>query len=310
MVGTANVSAIVVSYRTGAVLERTLAQLLAQPEVAEVIVVDNGNDVAERALLDRLDAGPERLRVLRPEHNLGFAAGCNLAAEQAVGAYVALINPDLMVPDGTFAAMQGVFAQFPHAWLCGARLSNMDGSEQRGGRREVATPWRALAEVLRLARLFPRHPHFRRMHMHETPTPDGVVEISTVSGAFMMLPRARWRQLGGMDAAMFLHMEDADICLRILKAGGTVLYCGHVPVYHYLSTSDVPKLFVEWHKVRSGARFFLKHFRTEYPGWALGVVIVALWARFLLLVAKEGAADLHWIICRWLRGRGRQPPTT
>lgn len=302
------VSVIVVSFRTGPVLGMALNQVLAQPEVLEVIVVDNGNAAAERKVLDRLHAGPDRVRVLRPPHNLGFAAGCNLAAAQAAGDYVALVNPDLMVPTGTFAGILQVLDDHPHAWLCGARLCNMDGSEQRGGRREVATPWRALAEVLRLARLFPRHPHFRRMHMHETPTPDGVVEIATVSGAFMVLPRRRWQDLGGMDGDMFLHMEDADLCLRILKAGGTVLYCGHLPVYHFHSTSDVPQLFVEWHKVRSGAHFFRKHFRDEYPGWALSVVIAALWARYLLLAAAIGPADLRWGLRRWLRGRGQEPP--
>ncbi len=37
------VSAIVVSYFTGPLLARSVASLRAQPEIAEIIIVDNGN---------------------------------------------------------------------------------------------------------------------------------------------------------------------------------------------------------------------------------------------------------------------------
>jgi len=295
-----SISAIVVSYRTGPVLRQSLAALMALPELVEIIVVDNGNGPAERRYLDQLAAGGG-VRLLRPGKNLGFAQACNLAAEQASGEYVALVNPDLIVPPTAFPAVLDAFSAHPRAWLCGARLCNMDGSEQRGGRREVVTPWRALAEVLRLARLFPNHPHFRRMHMHETPTPEGVVEVATVSGAFMVMPRRLWRELGGFDGRMFLHVEDADLCLRIHKAGGAVLYCGSASVFHHLSTSDVPSLFVEWHKARSGALYFRKHFASAYPNWALTMVIVALWARWLLLCVVEGPRNLRWLGA-YLRG--------
>lgn len=305
-----SISAIVVSYRTGPVLRQSLAALMTLPELVEIIIVDNGNGPAERRFLDQLAARRDVVRLLRPGKNLGFAQACNLAVEQAAGEYVALVNPDLIVPLATFPAVLDAFATHPQAWLCGARLCNMDGSEQRGGRREVATPWRALAEVLRLARLFPNHPHFRRMHMHEIPTPAGVVEVATVSGAFMVMPRCRWRELGGFDARMFLHVEDADLCLRIHKAGGVVLYCGNAPVFHHLSTSDVPTLFIEWHKARSGALYFRKHFASAYPNWALTMVIAALWVRWLLLCVFEGPKNLRWLALylhrRLMMGQGAE----
>jgi N-acetylglucosaminyl-diphospho-decaprenol L-rhamnosyltransferase len=296
-----SVSVIVVSYRTGPVLRDSLSALFEQSEPVEVIVVDNGNDQANRDYLDGLTATQPKLKLIRTNRNLGFAAGCNLGADAATGDYIALVNPDLIVPPGSFSAVLDVLKQRPDAWLCGARLSNMDGTEQRGGRREMATPWRVFAEALRLNRLFPHHPHFRRMHMHESPTPDAVVEVPTVSGAFMVLSRRHWRELGGMDPAMFLHMEDADFCLRILKSGGTVLYCGHVPIYHHLSTSDVPRIFIEWHKVNSGAHYFRKNFSDSYPYWAISIIIAALWGRWALLGMLNLPRDIPWLLRRLVR---------
>lgn len=296
------ISVIVVSYHTGPSLRLCLSALLVSPDVAEVIVVDNGNAPTEREYLDQMvQAGPPAVSVLRPGRNLGFARACNFGAERAGGDFIAIVNPDLEVAAGTFAEVVAALDSNPDAWLCGARLCNLDGSEQRGSRREVATPWRVLAEVLRLDRLFPNHPHFRRMHLCGTPVPSGVTDIATVSGAFMVFPRQHWQSLGGMDDAMFLHMEDADICLRILKAGGRVLFCGDAPVRHHLSTSDVPRVFVEWHKVRSGNYYFRKHFSQTYPDWALTLVGVALWARWVMLSIVNGPADLCW---SWRRFRG------
>ncbi|MBI3445829.1 MAG: glycosyltransferase family 2 protein [Magnetospirillum sp.] len=297
-----------VSYRTGPAIGDCLSHLLAAEDVTEVILVDNGNAPAETAYLDELALSQPRLTLIRPGRNLGFAQGCNRGAALAVGEYIALVNPDLIVPPGTFSTVADALARHPDGWLCGARLCNLDGSEQRGGRREVVTPWRALAEVLRLDRLFPRHPHFRRIHKYNTPTPCGVIDVSTVSGAFMILPRRHWLSLAGMDERMFLHMEDADICLRVLKAGGRVLFCGDAPVYHHLGTSDVPRAFVEWHKSRSAAYYFRKHFSDVYPGWALGIVNFTLWIRWAIVTLLNGPGDLRWVFGR-LRGAVRGSPS-
>jgi N-acetylglucosaminyl-diphospho-decaprenol L-rhamnosyltransferase len=285
-----SVSAIIVSFRTGPALRECLERVMAQPELLEVIIVDNGNEASTRSFLDSLSS--PKIRVVRPGCNLGFAAACNLAASQSQGDYVALINPDLILPEETFAKIIKAFSLHPKAWLCGGRLLNMDGSEQRGGRREILTPWRAITEILHLERLFPGHPHFRRLNLHESAPITGLAAVPAVSGAFMVLPRFRWLELGGMDNKFFLHIEDIDLCLRVLKAGGNVLYCGNAPIYHYQGTSDVSRCFIEWQKALSAIYYFGKHFRESYPDWALRSVAGAMWLRFLLLVFRHAPSDL------------------
>ena len=272
--------------------------ILDQQGMCEVIILDNGNTHSERDYLDRLETDTPGVRVIRPDKNLGFAGGCNLAAMGAKGEFIALINPDLVVPQGAFSQILEIFAASPQAWLCGGRVLNMDGSEQRGGRREILTPWRSLVEVLRLDRLFPGHPHFRRWNLHESVPVHETAEVPVVSGAFMVIPRERWRALGGMDSSMFLHIEDIDLCLRILKSGGKVLYCGSVPVYHHKGTSDATSLFIEWHKARSTCLYFHKHFTDTYPRWALRGISALLWMRFALLSVRALPQDIRRIIAR------------
>ena len=280
------ISAVVVSYRTGPSLTDCIDALAVAAEVLDIIVVDNGNDDVCRAVLERAQQRYPQVRVLQPRCNLGFAAGCNLGAAAARGRYVALVNPDLIAPPGTFATILRALDNHPDAWLCGGRLLNMNGSEQRGGRRDIVTPWRALVEVLRLDALFPNHPYFGRINLHSAPPITDEATVPVVSGAFMVFPVERWNSLGGLDEGMFLHMEDVDICLRIHLAGGQVLYCGSAPVYHHQGTSAAPAIWVEWHKVRSAIYYFRKHFRGTYPDWALTIIAAALWGRFALLPLK------------------------
>ena len=85
------------------------------------------------------------------------------------------------------------------AALLGARLENPDGSEQRGGRRNLPTPWSCVVELLRLDRLAPEHPRFRRMNLNEAEPLAGAAPVECISGAFMLMPRETFDELDGMD---------------------------------------------------------------------------------------------------------------
>jgi N-acetylglucosaminyl-diphospho-decaprenol L-rhamnosyltransferase len=289
----ATVSAITVVYHTGLVLWTSIASILAQSELLELIVVVNGAEKDVCARLADLAARDRRIVIVEPGRNLGFAPGCNLGARRARGSYLALVNPDCSFTEGTFAALLDVLDSRPNAWIAGGRLQHPDGREQRGGRREFLTPWRGFVEMTRLDRLFPNHPYFKRLHLFDEAVLLGPARVPVVSGAFMMMTRARFERLGGMDNRFFLHVDDSDLCLRVHLHGGEVWYAGNVPIAHHRSTSQVSRLFVEWHKTRGGCYYFKKHFGGTYPGWSLQVLSIMLWARFLVIAPKALFSGLH-----------------
>jgi GT2 family glycosyltransferase len=300
-------SVVMVTYWTGLSLRESIPAVLSQAELLELVLVDNGNDAATEAWLDELAGADDRVRLIRPDRNVGFAAGCNRGAAAARGRFLAFVNPDLILPPDTLSSTRAVLESRPDAWLCGGRLLNMDGTEQRGGRREILSPWRAFVELSRLDRLFPHHPRFQRLHRYQDEGVHDVVEVPTVSGAFMFIRASHYEVVNGMDDNMFIHFDDADLCIRITQAGGKVLYCGNVPVHHYLSTSDVPRTFVEWHKTRNTSYYFHKHFRATYPLWLLSLVSVLLWFRFGVITARVGLADLTLLLTRRYRAERASP---
>ena len=88
----AAVTVVVVSYNAAAQLPRCLDALSVQTATGfDVIVVDNASIDGS---VDIAADHPLAVTLIRSDKNLGFAAANNLAAKQARGEWIALLNPD------------------------------------------------------------------------------------------------------------------------------------------------------------------------------------------------------------------------
>jgi len=299
----ATVSVIVVFYG-GEGLRACLTSALAQPGVAEVILVNNRGAPPWPAELGSLPEEDSRLAVIHGQGNVGFGAGCNLGAAKARGDILLLLNPDCRLAPNTVPHALALAPKPPDtAWLLGPRMLNPDGSEQAGGRRNAGTPAEWLSETLRLDRLAPyRWPPVNR---HRQPLPsEPVVEMPAVSGACMMVPRAFFHRVGDFDDSYFLHFEDLALCRAVWRTGGRVLFAPPITVTHLKSRSPVSSLFVTRHKIRSFRRYLWTEFGRpagDWPAWRLAA-IWALLSAGLLTRTLLGAARA------WLRPRPSPEP--
>jgi GT2 family glycosyltransferase len=256
------VSVIMVVYRTGPALFETIPSVLAEPLVDEFIVVDNGSEPEDEARLRAIAEREPRFRLIQGHGNIGFARGCNLAAGAAKGHHLIVLNPDAFLQPGCVAALIETAPAFPSPCVVGARVLNLDGSEQRGGRRGEVTPVTTLLSLSHLARALP---FLRRFEIHwedQTP-PDGPIPVPTISGACFYMSREDFRALGGFDEGYFLHVEDIDLCWRARQAGGSVVFAPEAQVRHVGSTARAHRLVVEFHKGRGLTRYFRK--RADTP---------------------------------------------
>src|SRR5947207_3524926 len=96
-------SAIIVSYRTPAEVAAAVASLRAQSDPPdEVVGVDNG--AADGDPLPEL-AELEGVAIRRPEHNIGYGAGCNLGARAVSGDDLLMMNADVVLTAGAATAL-------------------------------------------------------------------------------------------------------------------------------------------------------------------------------------------------------------
>ena len=276
------ISAIIVNYNAGELLRSCVDSLLNCPLEIEIIVLDNAStDGSLDALL-----GLTCVQIIKNPVNVGFAAACNSGARVASAQFLLFLNPDCFFKQGTLARLLEAVLVDDRVGMAGGCLTNLDGTEQAGGRRAVPTPWRSFVHAFGLVRFSDRWPRlFFNFHLHKQPLPDHNIEVEAISGACMLVKRVAMADVGPWDEGYFLHCEDLDWCMRFRQKGWKILFVPSARVTHALGVSSRSRpIFVEWHKHKGMTRFYRKFFRHQYPGVLMGFVALGVWLRFGFVV--------------------------
>jgi GT2 family glycosyltransferase len=277
------ISTIIVNYNAGELLRSCVDSVLNCPLEIEIIVVDNAStDGSLDALL-----GLPCVQIIKNPVNVGFAAACNSGARVASARFLLFLNPDCFFKPGTLTRLLGAMRVDERVGMAGCLLTNLDGTEQAGGRRAVPTPWRSFVRAFGLVRFSGRWPRlFFDFHLHKQPLPDHAIEVEAISGACMMVRREAMKDVGEWDEGYFLHCEDLDWCMRFRQKGWKILFVPSAQITHALGVCGSSRpVFVEWHKHKGMVRFYRKFFRHQYPGLLMGLVAVGVWLRFGLVAA-------------------------
>lgn len=285
------ISAVIVNYNAGETLSGLVKSLLTEHGPARVIVVDNASSDGSLEYL-AAEVRDERLLLVRNATNRGFAAGCNQGAACTDTPYLLFINPDCRIGTQALERLSASLRAQPDAGMAGPLILNADGSEQRGCRRYLPDPRRALMRVLGLGQP-DAHGAVAGFDLTGTPLPASVTEMEAISGACMLMRREVYLRVGGWDEGYFLHCEDLDLCMRMGSQGYKVLFVPDAVVTHVKGVSSRGRnVFVLWHKHRGMWRYFGKFQRQASPFWLTALVWLGIWSRFLLLLPGAWLASL------------------
>ena len=271
-------SAIIVNYNSGDLLQRCVDSLLDSVIPAEIIVVDNASTDHSLASIKDFPS----VSIIRNIENRGFASACNKGFAQATSETILFLNPDCSFEKNALNELFTVLYSDRSIGMVGGLLLNPDGSEQAGARRAVPTPWRSFVRAFGLSALEKRWPKlFFDFYLHKQPLPDSPIELEAISGACMMVKRVAIADVGLWDEGYFLHCEDLDWCMRFRQKGWKILFVPSARIAHSLGgCSRRRPVFVEWHKHKGMMRFYLKFFQHQYPGILMYLVAFAIWIRF------------------------------
>lgn len=100
-----DVCVIVAAMNAETTVARAVASALAEPEVTEVVLIDDASRDGTAKAARSADDGTGRLRVLRAPRNLGPAAARNLGLANSSAPLVAVLDSDDMFLPGRFAAL-------------------------------------------------------------------------------------------------------------------------------------------------------------------------------------------------------------
>ncbi|SHM26972.1 glycosyltransferase family 2 protein [Rhodanobacter sp. OK091] len=272
-------SVIVVSADSGPALRECVRSVLASTLSLELILVDNASNDGMPPAIERAYEHDPRLKVIYNHRNLGFGPAVNLAAKQAHGHALLILNPDCMLRDDDLGRLLAVLAGHPKAGLVGAVVCHADGRADPASWRRDPLLRRSLNSLLGRSG--------EKVNV-EQEIPAEVVEAEAVSGAVMLLPRAMFQRLGGFDEDYFLHCEDLDLCRRVRELGYKVLLAGDVRVLHGKGSSSRHRpVFVSRYKHRGMWRWFRKHDPAARNPLVAAAVWLGIWAHFLLQIPGQ-----------------------
>jgi GT2 family glycosyltransferase len=250
----------------------------ARPDLSFVIVTHDGREMALRTLRSARgalgdlraewivvdsassDGTPEAIEcefddveVMRVP-NRGFAAGNNVGMAWARGRYVLLLNPDVEVLEGSFAALVAALDSRPDVGIASVIQRGDDGELQYSMRR-FPSPARDLGESLFAA----RWPFFRSLQELDMDRGRYARETSAewVVGAFLCARAEAVASIGSMDEGFFLYSEEIDWCLRAHQRGWDVRHLPLMTVTHHAGRRDSGDLMAQLAHSRS--LFAAKH---------------------------------------------------
>ncbi len=205
------VSIIIVSYNNPNLLIQTINSLeknLSQPHY-EIIVIDNASSDNNVIVLEK--EHPE-VHLIESNVNLGFGKACNLGAQEARGRFLLFVNSDILTKGNPVPDMIRVFDEFNNAGAVGVQLHNPDGSKQPSG-------FRFPGLFMRFIQLTGLKELILRIKPGIRTNKNNIFKVDFVSGAFLMLEKKLFDEVGGFDERYFMYLEDADLCYQISKRG-------------------------------------------------------------------------------------------
>ncbi len=231
-----DVSIIIISYNTKEMSLDCIRSVYDQTEGIsfEIIVVDNdSNDGSAQAIEEKFSA----VNLIKSDENLGFAKANNLAAKEADGRYLLLLNPDTVVLNGAIQAIFKFAKRCPDNLLYGGKTLYGDMTLNPTSCWRQQSLWSLFCYSLGLTSLF-RNNRIFDPESYGSWDRDTEREVDIVTGCFLLIEKEFWDLLKGFDPDFFMYCEDADLCLRATQKGAQPILMPDATIIHYCGASE------------------------------------------------------------------------
>ena len=194
----------------------------------EIIIVENNSETEQiREYYKEIEKHPN-IRVVTYTGPFNYSKINNLGVSEATGEYIILLNNDTQVITPDWIEELLMYGQRADVGVVGCKLYYEDRTIQHAG------------IVLGLgAHRTAGHTHYR--------IPEANVgymgklcyaqNVTAVTGACMMVRKALYEELGGLDEEFAVALNDVDFCLRARQKGLLNIFTPFAELYHYESKS-------------------------------------------------------------------------
>ncbi len=217
------VAIVILNWNGKSFLEQFLSTAIAcTPKFAELIVADNASTDDS---IQWLNENYPALRIIRNTENGGFAKGYNYALANLNHEYFVLLNSDIEVTEGWLEPMIALLDAAKSISACQPKIrafAQKDEFEYAGAAGGFIDKW---GYPFCRGRIFDSYEKDLGQY-------DDSCEVAWATGACLVIRTSDWKEVGGLDADFFAHMEEIDLCWRLRNRGRKIMYCAQSTIYH------------------------------------------------------------------------------
>lgn len=216
---------IILNWNGRSLLERFIPAAVANTSGSEVelIVADNGSDDDS---VEWMRTNFPDVRLITFDRNYGFAEGYNRAIAEIEHPYVTLLNSDVEVTPGWWQPILAFMKGNPDVGAVQPKIMSLRSRNCFEYAGAAGGYLDALGYPYCRGRLFDVTEEDRGQYDGEP------VDVAWASGACLTMPRRLYLDLGGLDPLFFAHMEEIDLCCRVIRAGKRVCAISDSMVFH------------------------------------------------------------------------------
>lgn len=193
------------------------------------------------------------------EKNLGFAGGNNLGIDKALelnADCIFLLNNDTEIAPDTIRKLVESAGKSEKLGAIGPKIYYFEKKD---------TIWSAGGIIdFRWSNLY--HRGIRKSDSAEYNVKR---EVDYLTGCALMFPSKIVKEIGKLDESFWMYYEDADFCMKLKRAGYSIIFEPESQVWHKVSSSTGGNLSLRkmWMKFKSGYVFFQRY--STSPFWFL-----------------------------------------
>jgi GT2 family glycosyltransferase len=222
---------IILPFRDQAdLLDKCLGSIFARTDWQrlEIIALDNQSEQpATRNIIHKWRDSGKPVRFVAYDAPFNYSRICNTGVAEAIGDYIVLLNSDIEITSDHWIETLLGHARQPATGAVGAKLLYPGQTIQHAG-IVVGIDGGA------------GHPykHFPADHRGYFLRLGLAHNVSALTGALMMVRKARFLEVGGLDQEMFaVAYNDVDLCLKLMQAGYRNILNPHCTAIHRESSS-------------------------------------------------------------------------
>ena len=205
----------IVNYNTVGYLERCLEGIVKDLKDTffnwRVLILDNSSRDDLTPLERRYESSGQQFEFHYSPWNLGFGGGHNYLADKSESDAILVLSPDIeFTQPNTLERLLGRITK--ETSVVGPKLRDALGRSQVWDHGETLYGNPGL------------------VYWRERSKP---LNVGWVSGACLMIQRETFERLHGFDTGFFMYKEDDDLCYRVIKDGGKVLYDPTIELKHH-----------------------------------------------------------------------------